>query len=398
MDPTRIDRFRAETPAVRQGLVHLNNAGASLMPDPVLDAVRSHLDREVALGGYEAAAAAAAEIEAAYADVARLLGAAPRNVAFVENATVAFSQALSALDPGPGDVILTSRNDYVSNQLAYLSLARRRGVEVVRADDLPEGGVDPQSVRERIGERRPTLVALTWVPTNSGLVQDAEAVGVACEEAGVPYLLDACQAVGQIPIDVDRLRCDFLSATSRKFLRGPRGSGFLFVSDRTLDAGMHPLLPDLRGATWTGEDRLELAPDARRFENWEFAWALVLGTGAAARYALDVDVEEGGRRAAELAARFRAAVADSDSVRVLDRGAALCAIATVAVAGRDAGDLVTELREWGINTSSADRTAAVLDMDDKGASSIVRVSPHYYNTEREVDTAASALLSLVEAQ
>ncbi|HEX7091194.1 MAG TPA: aminotransferase class V-fold PLP-dependent enzyme [Longimicrobiales bacterium] len=396
MDPD-LERWRADTPGVASGRIHLNNAGASLQPRPVLDAVRAHLELEARIGGYEAADAAAAEIAAAYGSVARLVGGAPRNIAMVENATAAFFQALAAFDFARGDVILTTRNDYISNQLAYLSLQRRVGVRVVRAADLPEGGVDPESVRALIRRERPKLVALTWVPTNSGLVQPAEAVGAVCEEEGVPYVVDACQAVGQLPIDVGKLRCDFLSATARKFLRGPRGAGFLWVSDRALDRGAYPLLVDMRGAAWVESDEFRLAPDARRFENWEFAYGLVLGQGAAARYALDeVGVERGGERAARLAAYARDRLREHDGLRVLDRGPRLCAIVTVEVAGRSAFELVPLLREQGINTSATARDYAVLDMDDKRARTALRISPHYYNTEAEIDAAVAAIAALAQ--
>lgn len=390
-----VDRWRADTPAALGGLVHLNNAGAALMPRPVADAVRRHLELEARIGGYEAADAEAAAIDGAYTEVARLIGAEPRNVAIVENATVAFSQALSSIDFRRGDVLLTTRNDYISNQLTYLSLADRLGIEIDRAEDSPEGGVDPDSIRDAIRKRRPKLVALTWVPTNSGLVQPAEAVGEICAAEGVPYLVDACQAVGQLPVDVQRLHCDFLSATARKFLRGPRGIGFLYASDRALKAGRHPLYLDMRGARWIEADAYALAPDARRFENWEFAYALVLGLGEAARYARGVGIEIGGRRAAELAASARGKLAGLPGLRVLDRGSRLCAIATVEVAGRDAGDVVRRLRELAINTSTTRREFAVLDMDDKRATSAVRIAPHYYNTEAEIDALVCGLEGLV---
>ncbi len=388
-------RWREETPAVASGLVHLNNAGAGLMPRPVAEAVAAHLGRELRFGGYEAAESEAELIERTYVDVARLIGADARNIAVVENATVAFSQALSAFDFRPGDVVLTTRNDYISNQLTYLSLQERLGVEVVRAADALDNGVDPESVRHEIRRRRPKLVALTWVPTNSGLVQQAAAVGEICAAEGVPYLVDACQAVGQLPVDVGRLRCDFLSATARKFLRGPRGVGFLYASDRVLKAGRHPLYLDMRGARWIEADAFALAPDARRFENWEFAYALVIGLGAAARYALDVGVEEAGRRAGRLARLARERLHAIEGIRVLDLGAELCAIVTAEIAGRDADDVVRALRELAINTSATRREYAVLDMDYKRVGSAVRISPHYYNTEDEIGTLVCALEALV---
>ena len=358
------------------------------MPRPVLAAVQEHLALEGMMGGYEAAAAAASGIDETYDLVGRLVGGAARNIAVVENATVAFAQAVTAFDFGPGDVIITTRNDYISNQILFLSLARRFGVEVRRAADLPEGGVDPDAIRDLARNPRCKLVAVTWVPTNSGLVQPVEAVGEVCAELDVPYLVDACQAVGQIPIDVTRLHCDFLSATARKFLRGPRGIGFLYVSDRALAAGRHPLFVDMRGARWTAPDTFQLEDDAKRFENWEFAYALVLGLGAAARYALEVGVETAGRRAAELAALARERLAEVPGARVLDRGRTRCAIVTAAFEGRDARDLRDALRAQKINTDASLREYAVIDMAEKGAETALRISPHYYNTVEELDALA----------
>jgi selenocysteine lyase/cysteine desulfurase len=388
----RLRRWRADTPA-SAGRVHLNNAGASLPPAPVLDVMLGHLRREAEIGGYESAEEAAERVQAVYGDLGRLLGCAPANianVAIVENATVAVSLALSAFDFEPGDVLVTTRNDYTSNQLMYLALARRRGVEVRYAADLPEGGADPESVRELASDPRCRLVSLTWVPTNSGLVQPVEEVGGICGELGVPYLVDACQTVGQMPVDVTRLRCDFLAGTARKFLRGPRGIGFLYVSDRMLERGAYPLGVDMRGAVRIGDDGFELVPGARRFENWEFAYALVLGLGEAARYALEVGVEEGGARAIGLAAYARERLRAVPGIRVADRGARLCAIVTAEVRGWNAPDAVLRLRGMGINTSAS-------TSEDGARTPVVRISPHYYNTREEVDAAVDALAGLARS-
>jgi selenocysteine lyase/cysteine desulfurase len=385
-----LDQWRADTPGCAN-VIHLNNAGAALMPRPVVAAIVDHIEGEAAFGGYESADDAAAAIQEAYESVARLIGAQSRNIAVVENATVAFFQALSAFDFRPGDVMVTTRNDYVSNQLAYLSLAKRHGIEIRRAADLRAGGVDPQSVRELLRQPRTRLLAVTWVPTNSGLIQPVETLGEIAEEAGVPYLVDACQAVGQLPIDVSRLRCDFLSATARKFLRGPRGIGFLFVSDRALQRGDAPLYIDMRGAAWMTADTYELASDARRFENWEFAYSLLLGLGAAARYAIEAGVERCSLRALMHAAKLREALREFS--RVLDRGEKLGAIVTADM-GRDATEVVALLRRRAINTSATFRQWAILDMEEKQVESALRVSPHYYNSEQEIDAVVDALRSL----
>ncbi len=394
-DAAELSRWRADTPGCER-LVHLNNAGAALQPAPVREAIAEHLRLEHEIGGYEAAEAREDELRQSYEAVARLIGAGARNIAMQQNSTLAFTQAFAAFDLRPGDLILTSRADYASNQILYLALERRRGVEVVRAPDAPEGGIDPQAVRELVRRRRPVVLALSWIPTNSGLVQPAEAIGEICRETGVPYIVDACQAVGQLPIDVARLHCDYLAAATRKFMRGPRGLGFLYVSDRALAAGAYPITVDMYGADWTAPDDFELKPDARRFEGWEISHALVLGGGAAARYAMEVGSETARARSWALAGYVRERLTELEGVRVLDRGPELCAIATAELGGRDAAAVKLALRARRINTSSPHREDAVIDMDEKRAASAIRVSPHYYNTADEIDTAIAALAEVRE--
>lgn len=389
-----LDRLRADTPGCRER-IHLDNAGAALMPRPVIDEIKSHLDLESRFGGYEAAEARAAAIEDTYCAMADLLGTAPRNIAWMENATAAFAQALSAVPFAPGDVVLTTRNDYISNQLMYLSLKRRLGIEVVRAPDTPAGGVDVDAVETLIRRHRPKLVAVTQVPTNSGLVQPTAAIGTLCRTHEVPYLVDACQSVGQLPVDAEAMGCDFLSGTCRKFLRGPRGAGFLYVADRALAAGWMPLFVDMRGADWTAADDFQLQPTARRFENWEFAYGLVLASGEAARYAGRVGIESIAARSTALASTARRGLATIDGVRLLDRGSELSAIVTFDVQGWQPEPFQQALRDRRITTSLSYRRYSVLDFEDKNAQWAVRVSPHYYNTEREIETLVETVRELV---
>ena len=244
-----LDRLRSDTPGCASR-IHFNNAGAALMPRPVLDAMTEHLELEAEIGGYEAADARQDRVHDFYAATAELLGCSAHNVAFAPSATDAYARALSSIPFASGDVILTTQDDYISNQIAFLSLRKRFGVEVVHAPNRPEGGVDVHAMAKSMEERRPRLVAVTHVPTNSGLVQPVAEIGRHCRRLDLPYLVDACQSVGQYRVDAGEIGCDFLSATCRKFLRGPRGSGFLFVSDRALGAGDEPLFIDMRGGHW----------------------------------------------------------------------------------------------------------------------------------------------------
>jgi selenocysteine lyase/cysteine desulfurase len=388
-----LDRLRADTPGCANR-IHFNNAGAALMPRPVLEAMREHLELEAEIGGYEAADARQERVDDFYAATAEFLGCEPRNVAFAPSATDAFARALSSIPLARGELILTTLDDYISNQIAFLSLRQRFGVEVVHAANRPEGGVDVQAMAKLMEERRPRLVAATHVPTNSGLVQPVAAIGRHCRELDLLYLVDACQSVGQLRVDVGKIACDFLSATCRKFLRGPRGSGFLFVSDRALAAGYEPLFIDMRGARWVEFERYAPVETAARFEDWEFSYAGVLGAGAAARYALSVGVDAFAERALALAARLRDGLAAIDGIRVLDRAPELCAIVTFSIGGKPSDVVKDELAARGINSAVSLREYALYDFTDKAVEDCVRLSPHYYNTEREVDEVLAAVREL----
>ena len=375
IDADDVARWRADTPGTLRRH-HLNNAGAALPPRPVTDAVRAHLDLEAEIGGYEAASAARAGVDDAYRAIAALLRTGPRNIAVTASATASYAQAVSAFDFAAGDAIVTTSADYLSNRIMFEALAARRGVRVIEAADLPSGGVDPASVAALVSAERPRLVAVTWVPTFGGLIQRVEDVGEICVAEGVPYLVDGCQAVGQVDIDAVALRCDFLAATARKFLRGPRGVGFLYVSDSALDRAWHPLLVDMRGAMWREPGDYTLFDGARRFEQWEQSHALTLGMGAAARYALQAGVVRTSERAHALAADARRRLGEIPGVRSLDRGERLSAIAAFECTGPDAAVLVRALRERGVNTSSQLRDENAVALQRLAATSLLRVSPH----------------------
>ena len=303
---TTIDvaRLRADTPGCSR-VLHFNNAGSSLPTAPVLEAQLAHLRLEAEIGGYEAADQAAPRVDRAYAAIAALLNAQPNEIAVVENATRAFDMAFYAFPFRAGDRILTSEVEYASNYLAFLQVARRLGVVVEPIASEPDGTISLPALRAALArDGRARLVALTHVPTNGGLVNPAAEVGAACREAGVPFLLDACQSAGQMPLDVEALGCDVLSATARKFLRGPRGVGFLYVRSSLIER-LEPPFVDLHAATWTARDSYELRPDARRFENWEGNVAAKIGLGLAVDYALALGLPAIRDRVVALAERLR---------------------------------------------------------------------------------------------
>jgi selenocysteine lyase/cysteine desulfurase len=388
--------LRADTPGCEH-VIHFNNAGCGLSAKPVLATMLDHLNLEAQMGGYEAAAARAAGVREFYVQIAALIGTTPDNIAFSSSNTHAYATALSAIAFEAGDVVLTTRDDFISNQIAFLSLRKRFGIQIVHAPDLPGGGVDVAEMAALMRTHRPRLVAATHIPTNSGLVQPIAEIGRHCREMDLLYIVDACQSVGQYPIDVTEIGCDLLTSTCRKFLRGPRGSGFLYVSDRILRAGYEPLFIDMHGARWTGPDRYDPVKSAARFEEWELPYATVLGCAAATRYARGVGIEAISHRTPALAARLRSHLAPIPGVRVLDRGPRLGAIVTFAIDGWQPQPFKAAMDARGINSALSFREFAQFDFADKKVDWCLRLSPHYYNTEDEVDQVAAAVAELSQA-
>ena len=386
-----VEALRADTPGCRT-VTHLNNAGASLPPWPVTDTVIAHLRREAETGGYEAAAEADADgrLDAVYASIARLIRADPADVAVLDNATRGWQSVAYGVPLRPGDRILADRAQYSSSVLDLLRLADRHGATVEMVEDDEHGQVDLTDLRRRLDRGGVALVSLTHVPTHGGLVNPAADVGAITRAAGVPLLLDACQSVGQLDLDVERLQCDALSATGRKYLRGPRGTGFLWVRPE-LRRRLEPPWPDLRGGTWTGPRSFELRDDARVFETWERNVAAVLGLGTAADYALMVGVPDIEDRVCGLAAELRTLLTDVSGVRVHDTGRERCGIVGFEVAGVPATEVRDALRARRVNTSVSEAAGSWWALAGRGLPDLVRASVHAYTTEDELLTLRDAL-------
>ncbi|MEW6735902.1 MAG: aminotransferase class V-fold PLP-dependent enzyme [Acidobacteriota bacterium] len=398
--PAEIAKFRKDTEGC-SNVIHLNNAGASLMPDVVTRSILEHIELESRIGGYEASALRADAIQQFYLLAGKLINCNASNIAFTASATDSYTRALSSIPFQSGDVILTDNDDFISNQIQFLSCQKRFGIKIVRIKNAPEGGVDLADLEQNLIKLQPRLLAITHIPTNSGLVQPVKSIAEIysrykkLHEDKTWYILDACQSVGQMKLDVEELKCDFLSVTNRKFLRGPRGTGFLYISDKALQSGLEPLFIDMRGAEWIEKDKYKPRENAMRFEDWEFAYALVLGTRTAIEYCLDIGEERIWQRVKLLSDLMRQELSAIDKVRVLDRGPEVGGLVTFTIKDSQPEYLVNELLKRKINVVPSYRDFAVIDFDEKQVKWAIRASPHYFNTTDEINEFVYALKQII---
>lgn len=376
-----INQLRNDTTGC-QHVLHFNNAGAALAPKQVVEAVKNHLDLEASIGGYEAADKATDKTEAFYDSAARLINCQREEIAFMDNATRAWDMAFYSCQFKPGDKILTSVSEYASNYLGFLHRARQTGVIIKVIKNDVDGQLDVEDLEKHIDERV-KLIAITHVPTQGGLINPAEAIGKVAKKFNIPYLLDTTQSVGQMPIDVKVIGCDFLCATGRKYLRGPRGTGFLYARKQLIEQSNPPFI-DLHAATWVDDNDYLLRSDARRFELWEQNIAAKIGLGVAIDYALHLGLPAIWQRIENLAQQLRHGLSAIGGVTLRDLGKNKCGLVTFTCKDKSPEEIQHFLADRKINVSISREEYARLDLAKRQVPSLIRASVHYYNTEEEV--------------
>ena len=388
-----IEKIRAETPGIEFS-THLLACGSSLMPKNVVDAITQHTQLEALMGGYEAEAKKTDELNNIYDIVAEHIGANSHEIALMENSTVAWSHAFYALPLNSGSKILTSEAEYAANYVAFLQRAKRDNliIDIVPSDE--SGTLDVNALESMVDEEV-GLIAISWIPTNGGLVNPAERVGQIAKKYNIPYLLDACQAAGQMSIDVEKISCDFLSATGRKFLRGPRGTGFLYIKDKWLST-IEPVMIDHFGAPWVSKNAYELREDARRFETWENSYALRIGLGEAITYAEEIGIDLIHERVQLLASLNRKLLSEVKNVQVRDIGTEQCGIISFSIEEeKDPKKIVDQMSEAGFTIGSVDPESTLIDSVKRNLPTLLRMAPHYYNTEEEIEKAVKQISLLL---
>ncbi len=231
------------------------------------------------------------------------------------------------------------------------------------------------------------------MPTNSGLVNPAEEIGQVAKEHNIIYQLDACQSAGQYPLDVKKLCCDFLSSTGRKYLRGPRGTGFLYANKNRLNE-LIPMTLDLHSAEWDARNNFTQLNDAKKFETWESNIAAKIGLMTAVKQINELGINEIWERVTELAEYLRNELTKINEITVQDIGRVKSGIVTFTSSIYTPSKMAKYFSENKINTVTPILSGTRIDMESRNLDSVLRSSVHYYNTKEEIDTFVSLIKQL----
>ena len=388
-----LDIIRSQTQGCGE-VIHFNNAGASLPPDVVVDTVVDYIKEEALVGGYETEAKYLDQINSVYDRIAQLINADKEEIALFENASAAWGTAFKGLAFQEGDEIIISEMEYVTNVAGLADARNKDGIKVKVISNDEHGNFLIEDFEKAITPKT-KLIAITHLSSSGGSILPVTEIGELAERHGILYLLDACQSAGQLPLDVKKIKCDFLSVTGRKYLRAPRGTGFLFVKKASQDK-LKPIVSDSFAAANVSLSGYTLRKDARRFELYEKNRALTLGLGKAVDYAMNIGLDRIWRRIEHLSALVRSGLAEIPGVVVRDKGDTLSGLVTFSVENMDSLEVKLKLAAFGINVSVGVSQATPIYMEKNGLATVVRASVHYYNTEEEVATLCRELASMTK--
>ncbi|MBI0328167.1 aminotransferase class V-fold PLP-dependent enzyme [Burkholderia plantarii] len=389
LSPAAVDALRAATPGIAH-TTHFNHGGASLPSARTLEAVQTQLTREAAMGPMEAGAAGVEQSERARGLAARLLNAQPAEIALTTSSTHGWGLAFDALGHWrAGDRILVARQEWGSNLATLRIAAQRDGVSIETIPCDATGAADPEALAALLDERV-RLIVLTWMPANGGLINPAAAIGRIARHHGIPYFVDAAQTVGQLPIDVAELGADVLVGTGRKALRGPRGTGLLYIRQDFLPR-LTPSFVDVWSAPFNADGNPVLRHDAARFETGDTAYALRCGLANALDEALTLGIDVIRASIDAVATTLRERLAALPGVSVLDLGAERSGLVSFEVAGIEPAEVRRRLAEKRISIASNGLDYTPLDMEARGLREVARASVSYLTTEGEIDTLLAGL-------
>lgn len=403
------DQVRQDFPILNQEvngkpLVYLDNAATSQKPQAVLDAMLHYYQRDnanVHRGVHTLSARATEDYEGARDKVAQFVNASSRDeIVFTRNASeainlVAYAWGLSELKEG--DEILLSVMEHHSNLVPWQLIAQRTGAVLKHVPLTENQAFDLDAFHQLLNDKT-KLIAVNHISNTLGCINPIDEIVASAKKYGARVLVDACQSVPHMPVDVQALGCDWLVASGHKMC-GPTGAGFLYGKLDILNA----MPPFMGGGEMIQDVSLDSATYAElphKFEAGTPAIAEAVVLGAAVDYLQTVGMEKIAEYEHFLTAYLYEQLSKVPQVKLYGPkpnadGTGRAAIATFTVEGVHAQDLSTFLDQSGIAIRSGHHCTQPLH-SILGVSSTARASLYFYNTPAEIDAFITALKETIE--
>ena len=375
---------------------YLNNAGAGLMSPATVETITEYLKLESKIGAYHAAAESKSLMQDFYLNAAKIINAdSDTEIAFTDSASRGWNMVVYGAKLKKGARIITLASEFGTNLVTLFDLAKRieGTVAIINCDSKGTFFFDELEAELKKGA---ALVAISHAVAHGSIVNPVNEVGVLAKKYGAIYIVDGCQAVGQFKVDVQQIQCDAYMTTGRKWLCGPRGTGFLYVKKSSL---FHATQLDLASAdlvlnSLSKVTDVEIRKDAKQFELWERSISNMLGLSSAINDCLFKNISVISEQIQYLSNKLRYLAYSNSNLNIIGEIESLSGILGFYLNDESKEEtLKEEFKKNGISISTMSDWDCPLHFPKTGAKSIFRLSPHYTTSGETIDLASKIITS-----
>lgn len=377
--------------------MYFNNAGAGLMSKGTYETLTNHMEIEMNVGAYKAAAIKSDAVNNFYLLAAKLLNAGSKDeIAFIDSASRGWNLIIYGLDIKESDVIVTLSSEYGTNLLTIYDIAKRThcGIKVIQCDN--EGNFSLDDVDQAL-QSGGTILAVSHVAAQGSIVNPVVELGILAQKYDAIYIVDGCQAVGQIKVDVQQINCCAYVTAGRKWLRGPRGTGILYVRRNApirtpqIDLASADLVFDELGTVVD----VKVRDDAKQFELWEKSTSSLLGLANAIQEYMDYGIDTAEQEICAKANYIRSFVVSNQHLALVGSENSSTGVVGFYIKDPKQEKKVKELIE-----KENFIISYVCDWDcptffpQNGVQYIFRISPHYYTSNDDIQAICNLIQRL----
>ena len=372
--------------------INFNNAGASKNPEFVVNRIKEYLDEEVIFGGYYAAEKNKKHIINFYKNLSFLINCHESEISFVPSSTYGWNFFLDSVNLEKGDNIIIFDNEYGNN---FLSLLKKKNVEIRVSEIDTNGKICLSNLKKKI-DKKTKIICVCHIASQSGNIQNVEEICKVSKKLNnkIIFLLDACQSIGHIKIDVKKINCDVMVGSGRKYLRGPRGTGFMYIKD-SIKKNIRPSIFDSRSCVL--KKMKTILYKKNLFETFEFPPALIIGLSESLSYLNKLGIKKIEKKIKNLSIYFRKKIKKINSVTVYENPLLLSGINTISVEKKPVEKIHKYLLKKKILTSICTTSTSYHHFEKMNVKKLLRISFHHYNTRKEIDYLVEVLNDLAKS-